>query len=169
MKISIIAAVAENNVIGKNNDLIWHISEDLKRFKKITTGHPIIMGRKTYESLPFRPLPGRKNIILTSQKDINFEGAITVNSIKDALNLCSDANDEVFICGGATIYKLFYPYANRLYLTKIHHIFEGDTFFPEIDYAEWKTEYKSELFFDEKAQLKYSFINYIRKQKKEAL
>ncbi len=168
MTISIIAAVAENNVIGKNNDLTWHISEDLKRFKKLTSGHPVIMGRKTYESLPFKPLPGRKNIVLTSQKKISFEGALVVNSIKEALSKCSD-DDEVFICGGAAIYKLFCPFTERLYLTKIHHIFEGDTFFPEIKYSEWKTEFKSELFFDEKAQLKYSFINYIRKQKKEAL
>ena len=164
MTISIIAAIAENNVIGKDNKLIWHISEDLKRFKKLTTGHSIIMGRKTYESLPFRPLPYRKNIILSSQKGLSFEGAQVINSIDETLNHCKN-EEEIFICGGAEIYLSFLPFANRLFLTKVHHTFKGDTFFPEIDYSKWKIEHESQMLFDEKSKLHYSFIDYIKEKK----
>jgi len=163
MTISIIAAIAENNVIGKNNDLIWHISEDLKRFKKLTSGHPIIMGRKTYESLPFKPLPKRKNIIL-SHKNLKYESTIVVNSVEDVFKECKN-EDEIFICGGAEIYKLFLPYTDKLYLTKIHHFFEGDTFFPEINFSDWELKNISEIFKDKKSGLKYSFTDYIKKEK----
>lgn len=159
MTVSIIAAIAENNVIGKDNDLIWHISEDLKRFKKLTSGHPVIMGRKTYESLPFKPLPNRKNIIISSQKELKYKGAIIVNSVESAFQECQN-DDEVFICGGATIYELFYPFSNKMYITKVHHNFEGDTFFPEVDYKKWEINYESEMFFDKKSGLYYSFIDY---------
>ncbi len=162
MTISIIAATAENNVIGKDNKLIWHISEDLKRFKKLTVGHSIIMGRKTYESLPFRPLPKRKNIVISSQKGLAFEGAQVINSIDEALNYCRN-EEEIFICGGAEIYRSFLPIANRLFLTKIHRTFSGDTFFPEIDYSNWKVESESEMLFDEKSKLHYTFVDYFRK------
>ncbi len=161
MNISIIAAIAENNVIGKDNKLIWHISEDLKRFKKLTTGHSIIMGRKTYESLPFKPLPNRENIILSSQKGLNFEEAKIIHSINETLNHCKN-EEEIFICGGAEIYRSFLPITNRLFLTKVHHTFEGDTFFPEIDYSKWKIESESEMLFDEKSELHYTFINYFK-------
>ena len=163
MTISIIAAIAENNVIGKDNKLIWHISEDLKRFKQITSGHPVIMGRKTYESLPFKPLPKRKNIILSSQKDLKYEGAIVLNSKDAVLEECRN-EEEIFICGGAEIYKLFLPLAEKLYLTKIHHNFEGDTFFPEIDFSEWEIENIPETFKDDKSELHYTFYNYVKKQ-----
>jgi len=166
MNISIIAAIAENNVIGKDNNLIWHISEDLKRFKKLTTGHSIIMGRKTYESLPFKPLPKRKNIVISSQKGLRFEGTEIIHSIDETLNHCKN-EEEIFICGGAEIYLSFLPIANRLFLTKVHHTFDGDTFFPEIDYSKWKIEYESEMLFDEKSKLHYSFINYIREKKEK--
>ncbi len=166
MRISIIAAIAENNVIGKNNELIWHLSEDLKRFKKLTSGHPVIMGRKTYESLPFKPLPKRKNIILSSQKKLIFEGAITVNSIEDALKECKN-EDEIFICGGAEIYKLFLPIADKMYLTRIHQSFEGDTFFPEIDYLIWEVDNISKTFKDDKNGLKFTFYDYIRNRKEK--
>ena len=161
MKINIIVAVAENNVIGNNNSLIWHISEDLKRFKKLTLGKPIIMGRKTYESLPFKPLPKRKNIIISRNSELNFEGAELVNSPQKALDLCHDF-DEVFICGGAEIYKHFMNIANKMYITKVKKEFNGDTFFPEIDTEKWKIVSKSETFIDEKSKIQYNFIDYER-------
>ncbi len=166
MTISIIVAVAENNVIGNNNKLIWHISEDLKRFKKLTTGHPVIMGRKTYESLPFKPLPKRKNIVISSQKNLKFDGAVIVNSVNKALEECKKEK-EVFICGGAEIYKLFLPLADKLYITKVHKTFEGDTFFPEPDFSKWKIGYKSEKFYDEKSDLYYSFSDFLRNKKEQ--
>ena len=159
MTISIIAAVAENNVIGKDNDLIWHISEDLKRFKRLTSGHVIIMGRKTYDSLPFKPLPNRKNIVISNRKHIEFPGAVVVNSFEDALKEC-EGEDEVFICGGATIYNYFINIADKLYLTKVHKKFEGDTFFPEIEYDKWELESKSEKLKDKKSGLDYTFLNF---------
>ncbi len=162
MTISIIAAIAENNVIGNNNDLIWHISEDLKRFKKLTSGHTIIMGRKTYESLPFKPLPKRKNIVISRKDDLYFEGAIVVKNPEEALKECKD-EDEIFICGGATIYNHFLNIADKMFLTKVHQEFEGDTFFPEIDYYEWELKSKSEKFKDEKSGLDYTFLNYFKK------
>jgi len=162
MTISIIVAFAENNVIGKDNSLIWHISEDLKRFKKLTSSHPIIMGRKTYESLPFKPLPRRKNIVITSQKDIDFKGAIVVNNYEDALKECS-IYDEVFICGGASIYKYFIDLADKMYITKVYKTFEGDTFFPKINYEKWQLKNQSEKLFDDKSELEYVFIDYDRK------
>lgn len=162
MTISIIAATAENNVIGQDNDLIWHISEDLKRFKALTSGKPIIMGRKTYESLPFKPLPKRKNIIISRKKNLDFKGAQVVSSIEKALNQCEE-DDEVFICGGAEIYKQFMKRADRMFITKVYESFEGDTFFPEIDENLWIIENKSEIFQDEKSGIKFQFIDYIRK------
>lgn len=162
MTISIIVAFAENNVIGKDNSLIWHISDDLKRFKKLTSGHPIIMGRKTYESLPFKPLPKRKNIVISSQKELKFEGAIVVNNYEDALKECS-LDDEVFICGGASIYKYFIDIADKMYITKVYDTFEGDTFFPKIDFEKWKIISHSEKMFDETSKLEFSFIDYVLK------
>ncbi len=162
MTVSIIAAIAENNVIGNNNKLIWHISEDLKRFKKLTTGHPVVMGRKTYESLPFKPLPKRKNIVISSQKNVKFDGAVIVNSVNAALEECKNEK-EIFICGGAEIYKLFLPLADKLYLTRVHKSFEGDTFFPKIDFSEWEEDFKSNEIYDKESELNYYFVNYIRK------
>ncbi len=164
MIISIIVAVAKNNVIGKDNSLIWHISEDLKRFKKLTSGHPIIMGRKTYESLPFKPLPKRKNIVISSQKDLKFEGATVVDDFSKALKECEEEK-EVFICGGASVYKHFINITDKIFLTKVHHNFEGDTYFPETDFSKWEKQFESEIFFDEKSKLFYSFINYIKNTK----
>lgn len=161
MTISIIAAIAENNVIGKDNDLIWHISEDLKRFKKLTSGHTIIMGRKTYESLPFKPLPNRKNIILSGKTDLKFKGAIVVTGIEDALKKC-DGEEEIFICGGATIYKYFLPVSDKMYITKVYKEFEGDTFFPEFCYDDWSVHQESEIQKDAKSDLEYKFVDYIR-------
>ncbi len=135
-QITMIVAVAENGAIGKDNNLLWHISGDLKRFKAITTGHSIIMGRKTYLSFPKRPLPDRKNIILTNG-DNTFEGAYTAKNIEQALALCD--SDEVFIIGGESIYRQFLPYTTKIYLTRVHRSYEADTFFPELNMGKWET------------------------------
>ena len=131
-----ILAVAENGAIGKDNNLLWHISGDLKRFKAITTGHSIIMGRKTYLSFPKRPLPDRKNIVLTTG-DTVFDGAYTAKNIEQALALCD--SDEIFIIGGESIYRQFLPMTTKIYLTRVHHSYEADTFFPAINMDEWET------------------------------
>lgn len=133
-QITMIVAVAENGAIGKDNNLLWHISGDLKRFKAITTGHSIIMGRKTYLSFPKRPLPDRKNIILT-HGDTEYEGAYTAKNIEDALALCE--SDEIFIIGGESIYRQFLPYTTKIYLTRVHREYEADTFFPELNMEDW--------------------------------
>jgi dihydrofolate reductase len=135
--ISIIVAVADNLAIGKNNDLLWHIPADLKRFKQITSGHPVIMGRRTFESLPRRPLPHRRNIVITDIRAEVIEGCEMAYSIEEAISKC-DPGEENFIIGGASIYKQFLPVANKLYLTRVNKFFDGDVFFPEIDFSEWK-------------------------------
>ena len=134
--ISIIVAIAENYAIGKNNDLLWHIPEDLKRFKRLTTGHTVVMGKKTYESLPRRPLPDRVNIVISDNPDDDFDRCVMAYSIEDALKKI-DASDENFIIGGASVYRQFLPLSDRLYITWVHKAFEGDVFFPEIDFSEW--------------------------------
>ena len=134
--ISIIVAIAENYAIGKNNDLLWHIPEDLKRFKRLTTGHTVIMGKKTYESLPRKPLPNRVNIVITDDPEDLFDQCVMAWSIEDALNK-SDSSDENFIIGGASVYRQFLPFSDRLYITWVHKSYDGDVFFPEIDFSEW--------------------------------
>jgi dihydrofolate reductase len=156
-----IAAVAENNVIGRNNDLIWHISEDLQRFKKLTLGHPIIMGRQTYESLPVKPLPNRRNIVISRSNSLKAGGVELAKSIEEAIELCRE-DEEVFVCGGAEIYRLFLPVVDKMYLTHVHKEFDGDTFFPEVDLDDWVITEDSELKFDDKSGLDYSFRNYLR-------
>jgi dihydrofolate reductase len=141
--ISIIVAIAENNAIGKDNKLLCHISEDLKRFKKLTTGHTVIMGKNTYESLPRRPLPNRRNIVISDKPDDNFEGCEMAYSINEAIEK-SSSGDENFIIGGASIYRQFLPHANRLYITRINKQFDADTFFPDIDLSQWKLIDKTE-------------------------
>lgn len=133
--ISIIVAVAENNVIGCHNKLIWHISEDLKRFKSLTISHPIIMGRKTYDSIG-RPLPGRQNIVITRNSQLKIEGCDVVGSLSEAMELT--LGKEPFVIGGGEIYREALPLATRLYLTKVYQSPEGDTFFPEINPTEWR-------------------------------
>ena len=146
--LSIIVAVAENNIIGKDNQLIWHLPEDLKRFKKLTTGHTIIMGRKTFESLG-RVLPNRKHIILCND----------IAMLKPYI----DSKEENFVIGGATIYKLLMPYANKLYLTKIHQSFEGDVSFPEVKEEEWKIVEREKGLKNEENPFDYDYITLIRK------
>lgn len=162
--LSIIVAVAENNVIGKDNKLIWHLPEDLKRFKKLTTGHTIIMGRKTFESLG-RVLPNRKHVILCNDMELNIEDE-NVEVLEDILMLKQyiDSTEENFIIGGATIYKLLLPYANKIYLTLIHEKFEGDVFFPEIDEREWKIVETEKGLKDEKNPYDYEYITYTREK-----
>jgi dihydrofolate reductase len=155
MIVSAIVATSENHAIGKNNQLLWHMPNDLKHFKDVTSGRTIIMGRKTFDSVG-KPLPKRRNIVVTRQ-DITIPGCEVVKSVEDALALCK-GEDEVFIGGGAEIYKLAMPLTNRIYLTIIHHTFEADTFFPEIDKNEWKEVKREDFGSDEKNAYLYSFI-----------
>jgi len=160
-KVSIIVAIAQNLAIGRNNDLLWYISKDLKRFKEITKGSRVIMGKKTFESLPKAPLPNRTNIVITDAPSDKFEGCITVNSIEDALQYCSD-KDESFIIGGGSVYRQFLPYANKLYLTLVHRDFDADTFFPEVDLSEWQLIERTDVEDDTQNNFKYSFLVYER-------
>lgn len=133
--ISLIVAVAQNGVIGDRNALLWHIAEDLRNFKRITSGHPVVMGRKTYESLG-RPLPNRTNVVVTRQA-LELPGCTVVHSLEEALRLFP-AEEECFVIGGAQIYAQALPLADRLYLTRVEHPYEGDTRFPEWDPAQWR-------------------------------
>jgi len=160
--ISIIVAIAKNYAIGKNNDLLWHISEDLKRFKKITSGHKVLMGKNTYLSLPVRPLRNRENIVITDQPGEVFDGCTTVYSIKESLELCR-ADEECFIIGGASIYKQFLPFTDRLYLTWVHKEYEADVFFPFVDFEEWEIALLEDFPVDETLGFGYSYVVYDRK------
>ena len=160
MIVSIVVAISENNAIGKNNQLLWYLPADLKHFKNITTGHTVIMGRKTYESVG-EPLPNRRNIIITRQ-NITIEGCEIVKSIEDALAL-SASEEEVFIVGGAEIYRQSMHLTNRIYLTVVHQKFDADSFFPEIHYDEWLETEQEDHEPDEKNKLPYSFITLERR------
>ncbi len=155
--ISIIVAVAENFAIGKNNDLLFHLPNDLKRFKEITTGHCLIMGRNTLLSLPKWPLPNRRHIVITDRPDDVFPGCEVVFSIAEALEKVKDEK-EAFVIGGGMVYRQFYPIAGKLYLTFVHQVFDADVFFPEIDFSQWE-ELSREDLFDEKNGFHYSYIN----------
>ncbi|MCW3806447.1 dihydrofolate reductase [Plebeiibacterium marinum] len=162
---SIIVAIAKLNAIGQNNDLLTYISNDLKRFKALTSGHTIIMGRKTFDSLPNGALPKRRNIVISRNQDLKLEGAEVVNSPEAAVELCKN-DGEVFIIGGATIYEAFLPLATRLYTTQIDCFFnEADTFFPEINMDEWEEVYKEEVTDDNQNDFNYTFIDLKRKNK----
>ncbi len=158
MKLSLIVAVAENGVIGHNNQLIWHLPNDLKQFKRLTTGHCIIMGRKTFDSIG-KPLPNRTSIIISRNTDFQVEGCITVSSLENAISAAKKIeNEEVFVIGGAEIYRLALPIVDKIYLTEVHHAFEGDTFFPIIDKTLWKETQREDFEIDEKHKVKYSFV-----------
>ena len=161
--LSIIVAIANENVIGKDNKLIWHLPEDLKRFKEITSGHTIIMGRKTFESLG-RVLPNRKHIILCNDMQMNIENenVEVVNDISK-LDKYINTDEECFVIGGATIYKLLMPYANKMYITKINESFEGDVWFPEIKDTEWEEVLREKGLKNEENPFDYEYITYIRK------
>jgi len=161
-KISIIVAIADNNAIGKNNDLLWHLSDDLKRFKKITSGHKVIMGRNTFLSLPNGPLPKRTNVVITDREDEVFEGCKMAYSVEEALADVKD-NEEAFVIGGGMIYKQFLPHAGKLYLTRVHRSFDADTFFPEINYDEWEELGRETFAANDKNEFAHTFITYKRK------
>lgn len=163
--ISIIVALDNNRAIGLNNNLLWHISDDLKRFKALTTGHTVIMGRRTFDSLPKRPLPNRRNIVLTHNPSFQYEGVDVVQSVQQCLELISSypSDDEVFIIGGSSIYEAFLPFAQRIYATHVHHSFQADAFFPQIDSDIFLVQEQTPLTVDEKSNLTYNYTTYIRK------
>ncbi|AYN05398.1 MULTISPECIES: dihydrofolate reductase [unclassified Flavobacterium] len=158
--IIMIAAVAENNALGKNNEMIWHLSNDFKRFKALTTGHHIIMGRKTFESFP-KPLPNRTHIIITRQDNYQPEGCIVVKSIEEAITKCPK-DDDSFIIGGGEIYNLGMPFADVLEITRVHHSFDADAFFPEINKNEWQLIEVEPNKRDEKHLYDYTYETYVR-------
>lgn len=161
--ISIIVAIAENLAIGKNNDLLWHIPGDMKYFKRITSGHPVIMGKRTYESLPRRPLPNRRNIVITDQPGETIDGCEMAYSIGEAIAMFA-LEEENFIIGGASVYRQFLPFTDRLYLTRVHKPFKGDVFFPELDFSQWHLQSREDHGPDEQNDFSYSYEVYDRKK-----
>jgi len=159
--IKLIVAKASNNVIGDKNNLIWHLPNDLKHFKNLTTGHPIIMGRKTYESLG-RPLPNRTNIIITRDQNFIDDQIIITHSLEQALAKANEIQEDVFVIGGGEIYKQAMEYVDVIYLTEVHHEFNGDTYFPEIDEESFEEVERVHHMKDEKHPYSYSFITYKR-------
>lgn len=154
-KISLIAAVAENNAIGKDNQMPWHLPDDMKWFKKHTVGCDVIMGKKTFFSLQVHPLPKRKNIVISRNPEL-IEGCTMASSIEDALEKM-DAENENFVIGGGTIYEQFWPLAQKLYITRIFHSFEADTFFPVIDPKEWRLVFSNPHPADERHAFNFEF------------
>lgn len=159
--ISIIVAIAENHAIGKDNKLLWHISEDLKRFRKLTTGHTLIMGRNTFLSLPNGPLPDRRHIVISDIAGESFSGCEMAGSIEEAIELAGQ-NDECFVIGGGMVYAQFLPVAGKLYLTRVHHRFEADTFFPEIDFDQWETGLTETIPAGGKNDYPHTYTEYTR-------
>ncbi|MCK0156000.1 dihydrofolate reductase [Cellulophaga sp. F20128] len=158
-----IAAAATNNALGKNNDLLWHLPDDFKRFKLLTTGHPIIMGRKTFESFP-KPLPNRQHIVITRNTDykIAFENCVVVNSIENALQL-TKSEPLAYIIGGGEIYKQGLQYTHKIELTRVHVNLEADTFFPEINPEDWKLLTEEYHPKDEKHKYDFTYLSYLKK------
>lgn len=160
MKISQVVAISRNRVIGKDNQLIWHLPADLKHYKNITMGHHMIMGRKTFESIG-RLLPGRTSVIITRDKAYTFPGAVVVHSIDEALEAARKAGDsEACIVGGGEIFKQAMSITDKIYLTIIHHDFDGDTFYPELDEKQWMLTKREDFEPDEKNKYSYSFCEY---------
>jgi dihydrofolate reductase len=162
--ISIIVAVSEDWGIGKDNELLWHISEDLKRFKKLTSGNTVIMGKKTWESLPRRPLAGRKNVVLTDNPQESIENSVTAYSIEDALSKCGP-DEEIFIIGGGSIYRQFMPVTDRLFITHVHKKAPADVYFPLIDPEIWNVVEEEEFRASETNEIPYTYRIYQRKNK----
>ena len=162
MKISLIVAMAQNRVIGKNNQMPWHLSADLKRFRAITMNSPILMGRKTFESIG-KPLDGRENLILSHNANYQPQGCHVFQSLEKALQTAETLGDELFIIGGATLYEMTLPLAQKLYLTQIQTEFDGDTFFPEFDFSDWKEIACEQIDNDEKANFSYRFLTLEKK------
>jgi dihydrofolate reductase len=159
--ITLIAAAAENNALGKDNQLVWHLPDDFKRFKQLTSGHYIIMGRKTFESFP-KPLPNRTHIIITRQKNYKVEGCLIANSIENAMAM-APKNEEVFIIGGAEIYKQSIDFADKIELTRVHSNFEADAYFPEINLNHWTLSFEEQHHKDEKHNFDFTFLTYLKK------
>jgi dihydrofolate reductase len=163
MTISLIVAAAENNAIGKNNQLLWHLPNDLKFFKNTTWGMPVIMGRKTFESVN-KPLPGRFNIVITRQQGWKAENVITAAGLQDALRKAAETNcKEAFIIGGGEIYKQSIEIADKIYITRVHATLDGDTFFPAIDESKWELIKNQDFTADEKHAFAYSFQTWQKK------
>jgi dihydrofolate reductase len=161
--ISLIVAASENNVIGKNNRLLWHLPNDMRFFKNTTWGMPVIMGRKTFEALN-KSLPGRYNIVITRQPGWSAEGVVAASGLEDAFNKAALTNcREFFIIGGGEVYQLALEYADRIYLTRVHANLEGDTFFPALDENKWQMTFHSDFEPDEKHDYAYSFQTWERK------
>jgi dihydrofolate reductase len=154
--ISFVVAMDQNRAIGKDNDLPWYLPNDLKHFKKTTMGKPIVMGRKTYESIG-KPLPGRENIVVTRDESYKAEGTTIVHSVDEVLQLNAE---EICVIGGSEIFKQFLPVADRLYITEIHHTFDADTYFPELSADEWKEVSRTEGIVDEKNKYPHEFVVY---------
>lgn len=160
--ISIICALAENRAIGNNNDLLYHLRADLQRFKALTTGHTVIMGRRTFESLPKGALPNRRNIVLTSNTELQWPNTETFSTLEAALAACT-ADEEVFIIGGASVYRAAFPIADRLCLTHVHATpDEADVFFPEFDDSEWRCTFSEDHAADERNDQPFTFADYER-------
>jgi len=160
MKI-LIAATSLNNALGKDNKIIWHLPDDFKRFKELTSGHYIIMGRKTFESFP-KPLPNRTHVVITRQKNYNPEGCIVVNSIEEAFSICPK-NEDSFLIGGAEIYELGLPYVDKIELTLINDNFEADAFLPKIDFSKWELIQEENHPKDEKHAHEFRFQTYLKR------
>ena len=163
MIVSLLLAASENNVIGKDNQLPWHLPDDLKYFKNLTWGLPILMGRKTFDSIG-KPLPGRKSIVITRDQDWHHDGVEAVHSVEEAIDKARELGaKEIFVIGGAEIFKSSLPVANRIYLTRIHHVFEGDVFFPEIDAEDWACTSERFCAADEKNAYDHTYQVWERK------
>lgn len=163
MIVSLLLAASENNVIGKDNQLPWHLPDDLKYFKNLTWGLPILMGRKTFDSIG-KPLPGRKSIVITRDRDWHHDGVEVVHSIEEAIKKAKELGaKEIFVIGGAEIFKSSLPFANRIYLTRIHYVFEGDVFFPEVDAERWDCTSERFCAADEKNAYDHTYQVWERK------
>ncbi|MCP1381747.1 dihydrofolate reductase [Runella salmonicolor] len=162
MLISLIVAAAQNGVIGRDNQLIWHLPDDLKQFKRLTTGHPIIMGRKTFNSIG-KPLPNRTSIVITRNQDWQFEGVIVVNSVNEAVEAARQTGtDEAFVIGGAEVYKMTLPVADKIYLTEVKAEFEGDAYFTIPNKEEWQEVSRVSHATDEKHTIAFDFVELVR-------
>ena len=162
MKVSIIVAAAANNVIGRDGGLPWHLPEDLRRFKALTLGKPLLMGRKTHESIG-RPLPGRRNIVLTRQTGYVAEGCDVVASVESALEIAGGA-DELMVIGGNAVYEMMLPHCGRIYLTRVHEAVDGDTFFPDLDESHWQLVERQDFAAGPDRPHAFSFLVLDRRQ-----
>jgi dihydrofolate reductase len=166
MTISMIAAMGQNRVIGRDGNLPWHLPDDFKFFKRKTQGCPVIMGRKTFDSMG-KPLPGRRNIVITRNPDLKIPGAEVVHSLENALQLVEPSEGETFIIGGSEIYRQGLEVADRIYLTLVHEAFEGDTFFPEFDESAWAVVHREDHEADDRNPHPFTFVTYERRHPPE--